>query len=96
MHEGLQRAEAALKQSKQKNYYKTLGVRRDAETSQIKRAYRKLALEFHPDKHAEKPARQIQLKLVRAAVVTREPSVRGHLSGLQQHTDFEMCKRFAE
>jgi curved DNA-binding protein CbpA len=31
--------------------YEILGVNKDAETSVIKRAYRKLSLEKHPDKN---------------------------------------------
>ena len=34
--------------------YKILGVTRDATKKQIKKAYRKLALKYHPDKHALK------------------------------------------
>ena len=49
----LQRADAALKQSKTKDYYKILGVPRSAGESELKRAYRRLALEWHPDKVAE-------------------------------------------
>ena len=33
------------------DYYQTLGVGRDASTEQIKRAYRQLALKFHPDRN---------------------------------------------
>lgn len=34
---------------KYRDYYKTLGVKRDADAATIKKAYRKLAREFHPD-----------------------------------------------
>lgn len=49
--EELQKAEAALHQSKQINYYKVLGVSRQAKLKEIKKAYREKALEWHPDKH---------------------------------------------
>eukprot|EP01062_Namystynia_karyoxenos_P003360 TRINITY_DN111_c0_g1_i2.p1 TRINITY_DN111_c0_g1~~TRINITY_DN111_c0_g1_i2.p1 ORF type:complete len:509 (+),score=198.30 TRINITY_DN111_c0_g1_i2:97-1527(+) len=38
------------KLAKKKNFYKILGVPRDVEAHDIKRAYRKLAMEWHPDK----------------------------------------------
>jgi DnaJ family protein C protein 3 len=46
----LQKAHILLKRSKQKDYYKVLGVNRDADERTIKRAYRKLTKIHHPDK----------------------------------------------
>jgi DnaJ family protein C protein 3 len=39
-----------LKRSKQKDYYKVLGVPKDADELQIKSAYRKMTRTHHPDK----------------------------------------------
>merc|ERR1712038_888705 len=50
----LQKAEIALKQSKEKNYYKILGISRTADKKAIKKAYRDLALKWHPDKADDK------------------------------------------
>lgn len=43
-----------MKQSKEKNYYKILGISRTADKKDIKAAYRAQALAWHPDKNEDK------------------------------------------
>ncbi|EFQ92506.1 hypothetical protein PTT_10346 [Pyrenophora teres f. teres 0-1] len=50
LNEMYQKAQTLLKRSKTKDYYKVLGVTRDADERAIKKAYRKLTKLYHPDK----------------------------------------------
>ena len=50
IHHKLQTAQKRLKLSQSKDYYKVLGVKRTDSLATIKKAYRKMARENHPDK----------------------------------------------
>ncbi|MBV1951190.1 MAG: DnaJ domain-containing protein [Cycloclasticus sp.] len=59
-----------------KDYYKVMGVERDATQAQIKRAYRKLARKYHPDINKESDA-EVRFKEVgEAYAVLKDPEKR--------------------
>lgn len=61
-HQKVMELQAKLERMKRmasrKNYYKILGVPKTATKSEIKKAYRKNALKWHPDKHSTPEAKK--------------------------------------
>ncbi|MDP9117505.1 MAG: molecular chaperone DnaJ, partial [Actinomycetota bacterium] len=51
----------------EKDYYKALGVTKDSSAAVIKKAYRKLARDFHPDKNPDNAAAEARFKEVSEA-----------------------------
>ena len=71
-----------------RDYYAVLGVRRDADETELKRAYRQLALRYHPDKNPGDPQAEERFKEISEAyAVLSDPEKRaryerlGHLGG---------------
>lgn len=60
----------------EKDYYKTLGVGKSASADELKKAYRKLALEYHPDKNKSKEAEEKFKEINEAYEVLSNPSKR--------------------
>ena len=56
-----------------KDYYETLGVTKSASATDIKKAYRKLALEYHPDRNKSKEAHEKFKEVTKAYKVLSDP-----------------------
>lgn len=67
---------------KYKDYYKILGVNRDASETEIKSAYRKLARKYHPDVNKDKEAAQKFKDVNEAYEVLSDPEKRKRYDGL--------------
>mmetsp|Transcript_61664 Transcript_61664/g.121092 ORF Transcript_61664/g.121092 Transcript_61664/m.121092 type:complete len:513 (-) Transcript_61664:357-1895(-) len=103
--EGHQKAQAALKQSKEVDHYKELGVARTATSKEIKKAYRGMALLHHPDKAAEDDREEAEKKFMKIAAAheilsddemrgkyDRGEDVSGHGQQQQQVVPAPLCK----
>ena len=78
-----------------KDYYKTLGVPRDATAEDIKKAFRRLARKYHPDVSKETDAEQKMKEINEANAVLSDPEKRaaydqlGQGQGFQAGSDFQ-------
>lgn len=68
-----------------KDYYKVMGVARDATEAQVKQAYRKLARKYHPDVSKEKDAEARFKEVGEAYEVLKSPEKRAAYDQLGQN-----------
>ncbi len=62
----------------QRDHYEILGVRRDSTPDEIKSAFKKLAVQWHPDRHPNDPAAHERFKEINLAYqVLSDPNRRG-------------------
>lgn len=66
-----------------KDYYRTLGVSRSASDDEIKKAYRSLALKYHPDRNPDDPGAEEKFKEINEAYqVLSDSQKRSHYDHL--------------
>ena len=53
--------------AEKRDYYEVLGVSKEADSSAIKKAYRKLVKDYHPDLHPNDPACAAKFKEINEA-----------------------------
>ena len=58
------------------DYYSRLGVEKDSDADTIKKAYRKLAMEYHPDRNSSPDAEENFKRVTEAYEVLRDPEQR--------------------
>jgi DnaJ-class molecular chaperone len=69
----------------QDDYYATLGLPPQADTRQIKEAYRRLAFEHHPDRHRDTPSAADTMKRINEAyAVLSHPAKRREYDALRE------------
>ncbi|OAY72567.1 Chaperone protein dnaJ 50 [Ananas comosus] len=57
--------------------YDLLGITQSANASEIKKAYYKLSLKYHPDKNSDPESRKLFVKIANAYEILRDESTRG-------------------
>ncbi|CAF0716886.1 unnamed protein product [Brachionus calyciflorus] len=82
-----------IKQSKKRDYYKILGVKRSADKNTILKAYRKLAHKWHPDKYDDsqekEKAQKVFIDIAAAKEVLTDPEKRAKFDNGEDPLDPE-------
>lgn len=85
--------------SKEQDYYEILGVPRDASEKEIRDAYHKLAMKWHPDRNKSSDAEQRFKEIARAYAILKDPKKRAQydsrgLEGIAHYTPEDLFGDF--
>lgn len=76
--------------AERKDYYKILGVKKDASQEEIKKAFRKLSIKWHPDKNkGSKEAEEKFKEIAEAYEVLSDANKRAEYDNPQSHFEFQ-------
>jgi DnaJ-class molecular chaperone len=79
------------------DYYRILGVAKDADNKAIKDAYRELAFKYHPDRHKDDPDAANRMKAVNEAyAVLSHPDKRRQYDAMQQQFGAKAYSQFRQ
>jgi len=71
------------------DYYNTLGLRPDSSAEEIKKVYRKLAMQYHPDRNGGNPESEKRIKEINEAYQILGDEKKRRLYDLQYQQPFE-------
>lgn len=71
-----------------KDYYDILGVNKSSSQDEIKKAYRKLAMKYHPDRNKDNPSAEAKFKEVKEAYETLSDVEKKKMYDQFGHSDF--------
>ena len=67
-----------------KDFYQTLGVEKGASKDELKKAYRKMAMQYHPDKHQGDEKAEEKFKEINEAYAAMESGERAALEIIER------------
>lgn len=83
--------------SAERDYYEVLGIPRDAEEKEIKKAYKRQAMKYHPDRNKDPDAEEKFKVIAKAYAVLSDPQKRrmydaGGIGGVSHFSDEELFR----